>query len=138
MPKIAQIESRGDAAENRAEKFAQAARQMTDSSADAARDAVERAQMTSANVLADRGEVARRSSEDLTKSSRMLLELFAEQTRHGLEAAAVLTRAVDWTEIFAAQRDFFSASVERGRQLNDRYREMMQLGTKPAALPVRR
>ena len=138
MPKIAQIESRGDAAENRAEKFAQAARQMTDSSADAARDAVERAQTTSANVLADRGEVARRSSEDLTKSSRMLLELFAEQTRHGLEAAAVLTRAVDWTEIFAAQRDFFSASVERGRQLNDRYREMMQLGTKPAALPVRR
>jgi hypothetical protein len=149
MPKIAQVETR-DAAEkfvarqtngaskDQTEKFAKDARQMTDSSADAARDAVERTQATAAAVLADRGEVALRSSEAATKSGQMYLDLLAEQTRHGFETATALTRMIDWTEIFAAQRDFFTASLERSQRLNESYREMMQVGMKSAARPTGR
>jgi len=152
MPTIAKVETRETAAENRTEKFTEAAgqtngaaenqtekftkvaRQMTDSSADAARDVVERAQ-TAAGALADRGDIARRSSEAVTKSGQIYLGLLAEQTRHGFETLTVLTRAIGWTELFAAQRDFFSASLQRTQQLNESYCEMLQVGMKSTVLP---
>jgi len=153
MPKIAHTESRDEAAEKQTERFTKVARQTTDVVVNAARENVERAQSASANAAresierarkiaedatANQREIALRSTEDLSEANRMVLELFAEQTRHGLEAASVFTRAVDWAEIFAAQRDFLNASLDRTRQLNDRYREMVQAGLKAFALPVRR
>jgi sulfur transfer protein SufE len=40
--------------------------------------------------------------------------------------------------VFAAQRDYVAASFERFRQLNDRYRELLQVAAKAAAIPARR
>lgn len=138
MPKIAQIEPRDAAAEDRTEKFTKVARQTIDASADATRETMEQAQTTAAAALADRSERALRSSEDLTEANRMVAELFAEQARHNLEAATAVTRAIGWSQVLEAQRDYVTTSFERMRQLNDRYREMAQAGLKAFALPGRR
>lgn len=137
MPKIAQVAPQDAAADEPTEKFTKIARRPADAGAGAGatREAMERAQAKAAAALADRGETTLRSSEDATQSGRLLLELFAEQTRHGFEAASVLTRTIDWTEIFAAQQNFVSASLERSRRMNERYREMIQAGMKSAAFP---
>ncbi|HYO60983.1 MAG TPA: hypothetical protein VEU29_03695 [Actinomycetota bacterium] len=138
MPKIAQIEPRDAAAEDRTEKFTKVARRTIDNGLDAARESVERARKTAEDATADQREIALRTTEDLTEANRMVVELLAEQTRHNLEAATAITRAVGWSQILEAQRDYVTASFERMRQLNDRYREMVQAGFKAFALPGRR
>ncbi len=138
MPKIAQIELRDAATEDRTEKFTEVARQTIDAGADATRETMERARTTAAAAFADRSERALRSSEGLTETNRVVVELLAEQTRHGVETATALTRAVGWSQILEAQRDYVTASFERMRQLNERYREMVQAGFKAFALPGRR
>lgn len=138
MPKFAQIEPQDAAIEERTEKFTKVARQTIDAGADATRETMERAQTSAAATFADRSERALRSSEDLTETNRVVVELLAEQTRHGVETATALTRAVGWSQILEAQRGYLTASFERMRQLNDRYREMVQAGFKAFALPGRR
>ena len=139
MPKIAHIEPQHDApADERAEKLTKVARQTIDTSVDTARETVERAQKAAESAAADGREIALRTSEDLSEAGRMLAELLAEQTRHNLEAATAITRAVDWSTVFAAQRDYVAASFERFRQLNDRYRELLQVAAKASAIPARR
>jgi Helix-hairpin-helix motif/Phasin protein len=71
-------------------------------------------------------EVAGWSAEGTAELGRLWVELLGEQTRHNVEVAAALTRAVRWDEVARAQGEFVRASLERLHELNRRYLEIVR------------
>ena len=66
------------------------------------------------------------------------MDLLAEQTRHNMEAALAIGRAVSWTGVAEAQRDFVTGSLARISQINQRYREIIENGLKSPTFTAKR
>jgi competence protein ComEA len=81
-------------------------------------------------------EVAGRSAEGVAELGRLWVDLLGKQTRHNLEVATALGRAVRWDEVVQAQGEFVRASVGRLGELNRRYLEIVQsmMEAAPAAI----
>jgi len=81
-------------------------------------------------------EVAGRSAEGVAELGRLWVDLLGEQTRHNLEVATALGRAVRWDEVVQAQGEFVRVSLERLHELNRRYLEIVQdmMEATPAAV----
>jgi competence protein ComEA len=81
-------------------------------------------------------EVAGRSAEGVAELGRLWVDLLGEQTRHNLEVATALGRAVRWDEVVQAQGEFVRVSLERLHELNRRYLEIVQdmMEAAPAAV----
>src|SRR3954462_7154629 len=79
---------------------------------------------------------ARRSAEGAAELGRLWVDLLGEQTRHNLEVATALGRAVRWDEVVQAQGEFVRVSLERLHELNRRYLEIVQdmMEAAPAAV----
>ena len=71
-------------------------------------------------------EVASRSAEGAAELGRLWMDLLGEQTRHNLEVATALGRAVRWDEVVEAQGEFVRVSLERLHELNRRYLEIVR------------
>ena len=71
-------------------------------------------------------EVVGRSAEGAAELGRLWVDLLGEQTRHNLEVATALGRAVRWDEVVEAQGEFVRASLERVGELNRRYLEIVR------------
>ena len=71
-------------------------------------------------------EVVGRSSEGAAELGRLWVDLLGEQTRHNLEVATALGRAVRWEEVVQAQGEFVRVSLERLQELNRRYLEIVR------------
>ena len=71
-------------------------------------------------------ETARQSAEGTAEIGKLWVELLDEQTRHNLQVATALGRAVNWEEIIQVQSEFMRSSFERMNQLNSRYLELAQ------------
>jgi competence protein ComEA len=71
-------------------------------------------------------EVAGRAAEGAAELGRLWVDLLGEQTRHNLEVATALGRAVRWDEVVQAQGEFVRVSLERFGELNRRYLEIVQ------------
>ncbi len=83
-------------------------------------------------------ETARQSTEGVTEIGKLWVELLNEQTRHNLQLAATLGRAVNWDELFQLQGEFVRASFERLNQLNSRYLEVVQTMTRATTAAAER
>ena len=81
-------------------------------------------------------EVAGRSAEGVAELGRLWVDLLGEQTRHNLEVATALGRAVRWDEVVQAQGEFVRVSLERLHELNRRYLEIVRgmMEAAPAAV----
>ena len=80
-----------------------------------------------AGAAAETGrEAAGRSAEGAAELGRLWVDLLGEQTRHNLEVATALGRAVRWDEVIEAQAEFVHVSLERFGELNRRYLEIVQ------------
>jgi competence ComEA-like helix-hairpin-helix protein len=81
-------------------------------------------------------EVVGRSAEGAAELGRLWVDLLGEQTRHNLEVATALGRAVRWDEVVQAQGEFVRVSLERLHELNRRYLEIVQgmMEAAPAAV----
>ena len=91
----------------------------------------------SAGAAAETGrEAAGRSAEGAAELGRLWVDLLGEQTRHNLEVATALGRAVRWDEVVQAQGEFVRVSLERLHELNRRYLEIVQdmMEAAPAAV----
>jgi hypothetical protein len=83
--------------------------------------------LSKVNVNTASGEEAvGRSAEGVAELGRLWMDLLGEQTRHNLEVATALGRAVRWDEVLQAQGEFARASLERLNELNRRYLEIVQ------------
>jgi hypothetical protein len=71
-------------------------------------------------------EVVGRSAEGAAELGRLWVDLLGEQTRHNLEVATALGRAVRWDEVVQAQGEFVRVSLERFSELNRRYFEIVR------------
>jgi competence ComEA-like helix-hairpin-helix protein len=71
-------------------------------------------------------EVAGRAAEGAAELGRLWVDLLGEQTRHNLEVATALGRAVRWDEVVQAQGEFVRVSLERFGELNRRYLEIVR------------
>jgi len=90
-----------------------------------------------AGAAAETGrEAAGRSAEGAAELGRLWVDLLGEQTRHNLEVATALGRAVRWDEVVQAQGEFVRVSLERLHELNRRYLEIVQdmMEATPAAV----
>jgi competence ComEA-like helix-hairpin-helix protein len=90
-----------------------------------------------AGAAAETGrEAAGRSAEGAAELGRLWVDLLGEQTRHNLEVATALGRAVRWDEVVQAQGEFVRVSLERLHELNRRYLEIVQdmMEAAPAAV----
>jgi len=86
-------------------------------------------------------EAAGQSAEGAAELGRLWVDLLGEQTRHNLEVATALGRAVRWDEVVQAQGEFVRVSLERLHELNRRYLEIVQgmMEAAPAAVePARK
>src|SRR3954452_25611633 len=90
-----------------------------------------------ANAETER-EVAGRSAEGVAELGRLWVDLLGEQTRHNLEVATALGRAVRWDEVVQAQGEFVRVSLERLHELNRRYLEIVQSMMEAAPAAVER
>ena len=90
-----------------------------------------------AGAAAETGrEAVGRSAEGAAELGRLWVDLLGEQTRHNLEVATALGRAVRWDEVVQAQGEFVRVSLERLHELNRRYLEIVQgmMEAAPAAV----
>ena len=71
-------------------------------------------------------EVVGRAAENAAELGRLWVDLLGEQTRHNLEVATALGRAVRWDEVAQAQGEFVRASLERLQELNRRHLEIVR------------
>src|SRR3954447_8077371 len=71
-------------------------------------------------------ETVGRAAEGAAELGRLWVDLLGEQTRHNLEVATALGRAVRWDEVIEAQAEFVRVSLERFGELNRRYLEIVQ------------
>src|SRR3954451_6771912 len=71
-------------------------------------------------------ETVGRAAEGAAELGRLWVDLLGEQTRHNLEVATALGRAVRWDEVVDAQAEFVRVSLERLHELNRRYLEIVQ------------
>jgi helix-hairpin-helix protein/phasin protein len=80
-------------------------------------------------------EEAGRAAEGAAELGRLWVDLLGEQTRHNLEVATALGRAVRWAEVIEAQAEFVRVSLERFGELNRGYLEIIRgmAETVPAA-----
>jgi competence ComEA-like helix-hairpin-helix protein len=69
-------------------------------------------------------EVAVRAAERAAELGRLWVDLLGEQTRHNLEVATALGRAVRWDEVLQTQAEFVRVSLGRLGELNRRYLEI--------------
>jgi len=83
-------------------------------------------------------EVVGRSAEGAAELGRLWVDLLGEQTRHNLEVATALGRAVRWDEVVQAQGEFVRVSLERLHELNRRYLEIVHGMMEPAPAAVER
>lgn len=67
----------------------------------------------------------------------MLLDLVAEQARHGIDTATAFSRATSWSDVAQAQSDFISGSFKRINEINQRYRDLFRDGMKLMRSPTR-
>jgi hypothetical protein len=81
---------------------------------------------TVARVTDAVGEVEHEALSRSAELGRLWVNLLGEQTRHNLEIASALGRAVRWDEVVQVQSDFMRASFERLGELNRRYLEIVQ------------
>jgi hypothetical protein len=81
-------------------------------------------------------EAVGRAAEGAAELGRLWVDLLGEQTRHNLEVATALGRAVRWDEVVQAQGEFVRVSLERLHELNRRYLEIVQgmMEAAPAAV----
>ena len=125
-----------------ARRTAEAGRDATAAGAEtasaAARGGLQLVQRFAGGVGEVQRETARQSTEGVTEIGKLWVELLNEQTRHNLQLAATLGRAVNWDELFQLQGEFVRASFERLNQLNSRYLEVIQAMTRAAAEQQRR
>ena len=134
MSKIAQVESNLDTpAAAGADQLTRTARAPSETVADAPREFAR----TATAIADDQRATARHAASEAGDIGRTVAELLAEQTRHSVDAVAVMGRAVDWAELAQAQHDFFAGSFARMRQFNDRYCEAMLSGLKSMSVPAR-
>ena len=90
-----------------------------------------------AGAAAETGrEAVGRSAEGAADLGRLWVDLLGEQTRHNLEVATALGRAVRWGEVVQAQGEFVRVSLERLHEMNRRYLEIVQdmMEAAPAAV----
>ena len=76
------------------------------------------------------------AAEGVAELGRLWVDLLGEQTRHNLEVATALGRAVRWDEVVQAQGEFVRVSLERLHELNRRYLEIVRgmMEAAPAAV----
>jgi hypothetical protein len=81
-------------------------------------------------------EAVGRAAEGAAELGRLWVDLLGEQTRHNLEVATALGRAVRWDEVVQAQGEFVRVSLERLHELNRRYLEIVRgmMEAAPAAV----
>jgi hypothetical protein len=130
MIKIAHLETNDDnsAAERTTGKLSKVAGETVDRAADATRATIDVARTKAEGAAEEQQEIMRRSVGESADVGRMFMDLLAEQTRHNMEAALAIGRAVNWTGVAEAQRDFVTGSLARMSQINQRYREIIQNG----------
>jgi competence ComEA-like helix-hairpin-helix protein len=83
-------------------------------------------------------EVVSRSAEGVAELGRLWMDLLSDQTRHNLEIATSLGRAVRWDEVLRTQSEFVRASLERLNELNRRYLEIVRGMTETTSAAVER
>ena len=132
MPKIAQAEAGREASASgrNLANLAEVTRETREKAADAAHEG-ERLVRATADAAAEQRETARHSAETTAEAGRMFMDMLTEQAQHNMQAAAALSRAVDWSQVAEIQRDFFSGSFARASQLAHFYRQIFQVGTSP-------
>jgi hypothetical protein len=91
-----------------------------------AREGLEAVRRTAGATAEAEREVVGRSAEGAAELGRLWADLLGEQTRHNLEVATALGRAVRWDEVLQAQAEFVRVSLERFGELNRRYLEIVQ------------
>jgi competence ComEA-like helix-hairpin-helix protein len=125
-----------------ARRSAEAGREVTAAGAEtasaAARGGLQLVQRLAGGVGEVQRETARQSTESVAEIGKLWVELLNEQTRHNLQLAATLGRAVNWDELFQLQGEFVRASFERLNQLNSRYLEVVQTMTRATTAAAER
>ena len=84
------------------------------------------------------GEVEHEGLSRSAELGRLWVDLLGEQTRHNLEIASTLGRAVRWDEVVQVQSDFMRASFERLGELNRRYLEIVQAMMETSSTAIER
>jgi len=138
MTKIARVEAKPDpkskphtpVAARSAGRPLKMARVTPDNALEALKARSQLARSTAEDVAEDQNESAHKAAKDTTETGRMVLDLFAEQTRHGIDTATAVSRATNWSDVAQAQRDFVAGSFARIAQINERYRDLFQSGMK--------
>jgi competence ComEA-like helix-hairpin-helix protein len=90
------------------------------------REGLEAVRRTAGATAEVEREVVGRSAEGAAELGRLWVDLLGEQTRHNLEVATALGRAVRWDEVIETQAEFVRVSLERFGELNRRYLEIVQ------------
>lgn len=143
MSKIAQVETKNDPelntalAERSADRPLKMARAAATDAAEAMNARLQRARNAAESALEDQAGSARKSTAEATETGRMVLDLVAEQARHGIDTASALGRATNWSEIIQAQSDFISGSFARINQINQRYLDLFRNGMNLMRSPTR-
>jgi hypothetical protein len=83
-------------------------------------------------------ETVGRAAEGAAELGRLWVDLLGEQTRHNVQVAAALSRAVRWDEVVQAQGEFVRVSLERLQELNRRYLEIVRGVVEAAPAAVER
>ena len=134
--KIARVEAKqnpkADApvAPRSADRPLKMARATTGNAAEALNASLQLVQSKAEDVAKDQAESAHKSASDATETGRIVLDLVAEQTRHGIDTANALSGATNWSALVQAQSDFIAGSFARIGQINQRYRELFWSGLK--------
>jgi hypothetical protein len=138
MTKVANAErTHGYAAERHDTTYEKLAYAKTGRATDATRATIRHAETEALRAAGDQQEILRQASEKSVGTSRILVDLMAEQTRQNRHAVGAIGRAVNWSDIGEIQRDFLSSSFARMSQINLRYREIFEHGLKSMSLAAR-
>jgi competence protein ComEA len=125
-----QPKTSGKEAGRSAERAAEATRQAAEGDARVASAATREGADVVRRVFGAAAETEReavgRAAEGAAELGRPWVDLLGEQTRHNLEVATALGRAVRWDEVVDAQAEFVRVSLERLHELNRRYLEIVQ------------
>jgi hypothetical protein len=119
-------EAVSSAARGGAETVRQASETGVRTASTVAREGTEIVRKVFGSAAESEREVVGRSAEGAAELGRLWVDLLGEQTRHNLEVATALGRAVRWDEVVEAQGEFVRASLERVGELNRRYLEIVR------------
>jgi hypothetical protein len=120
-----------------ADKVADATREATERTQDAARRGFEQVRRTFGATVEVERAVARRSAEGATEVGQAFAELVKEQARDNAEAFRALAGAFDWGKAARIQADLLRASLARSAEFTRRYLEVVQAVTASAVSATR-